>query len=366
MIETFEELRESWRTQIAAQFGNTLNSGENSNLYKLFFPILDNLFNKYNMLLDFINNKYVYTAEGVWLDRFVGNYNFVRRQPSKAVTTWTTLDSTPFTFVDIGALQVKDALGNVFVNTVSGNTDANGDLILAMQSVLTGSIQNVQAGALTEIVTPVGGINTGSNTSDATGGQDLETDTQLRYRFLSGRAGKGFWNIDGIYRALTELDGVNSVVIIENDQNRTVNGLPAHSIHCIVEGGIDAEIAQTIFEKTDTAIERFGNTMYTVTDIQGRPRDIYFSRPTLTDIEFQVSIIGTGNLPLIQAELKNYIDNSGTSAKLSSFKASNYIESVVDLTQVDEIIINFRRVGEVVWSTYINMTSTEVPNGVLI
>jgi uncharacterized phage protein gp47/JayE len=328
--------------------------------------LLLGLFNKYNQVKDFEDNKYIYTSEGIWLDRFLSNYNFIRKQPSKAVTDWLTSDSTPLTFVAIGALTVEDTLGNAFINTTSGNVDGTGALTLQMESVITGAIQNITAGSLTEIVTPISGINTGANSSDATGGQDQETDTAFRSRFLAGRAGKGYWNIDGIYRALLSLDGVSSVVVEENDQNIVVNGLPPHSIHCIVDGGIDAEIAQTIFEKTDTAIERFGSTMVTIQDLQGEDRDIYFDRPTTINIELQYTVIGTVDTSALEIALAEYINNAGIGSTISSWKASNYIEKQINISGIQSLTIEIRIEGNLIWLSLITLASLQKPNAVIL
>jgi len=365
-IETFQDLVNSWRSEMETQFGSEVDTTESSNWYKFSFPLLVELFNKYNQVQDFIDNKYIYTAEGVFLDRFLSNYNFIRKQPSKATCTWKTIDSTPATFVAIGALQVEDLNGIAFINITSGNVDGSGVLELEMEAVNAGVNGNIMAGSLTEIVTPISGINTGSNTADAAGGQDQETDTAFRARFLAGRAGKGYWNIDGIYRALIELDGVESVVVEENDQAIIVNGLPPHSVHCIIDGGIDLEIATTIFEKTDTAIERFGNTIVTVQDLQGEDRDIYFTRPTTINIELQYTVTGIFDTTGFETALSEYINNAGVGASITSWLASNYIESQIDISGITSIVIEMREEGNLTWLTSIDLSSTEKPNAVIL
>lgn len=365
-IESFQDLVTAWRAGMATQFGAEKDTTESGNWYKFSYPLLVELFNKYNQLNDFMDNKYIYTAEGVYLDKFLSNYNFIRKQPSKSTTSWATSDSTPLTFVAIGALQVENLNGIAFINVSSGTVDGAGDLTLEMEAITAGASGNIISGSLTEIITPISGIETGSNTADAEGGQDQETDSAFRSRFLAGRTGKGFWNIDGIYRALLDLDGVESVVVEENDQAIIVNGLPPHSIHCIVDGGTDAEVAQTIFEKTDTAIERFGSTMVTVEDLQGEDRDIYFTRPSTITIELQYTVVGVFDQATFEIALLEYINNAGARATLSAWKASNYIETQIDISGITNLIIEMREQGGILWLGIITLASDEKPSGTII
>ena len=255
----FTTIKENFLASIKQELPNA-NASENSNLYKIAYPMLNEINNLYSDLQDFIDNKYVYTAEGEWLDKFLSNFNFIRKQGSKAITYIITNDSTPFTTVLEGELQVQDTNENVFTNTDDFLVDGTGFATIKMESVGTGSVQNVAIGTLTDIVTPVSGINTVSNFDIGEGGQDQENDTQFRNRYLAGRQGKGLWNTDGIQSSLLALDGVISAVVEENDTNATVGSLTAHSIRCIVDGGEDEEIAQVIFEKTDSGITKIGNT----------------------------------------------------------------------------------------------------------
>lgn len=69
--------------------------------------------------------------------------------------------------------------------------------------------------------------------------------------------------------------------VYENDQDAIdANGLPPHSIYCIVEGGADADILDTIWLKKTAGTTTYGTTSGTVNDSMGNPHTLKFSRPT--------------------------------------------------------------------------------------
>ena len=74
---------------------------------------------------------------------------------------------------------------------------------------------------------------------------------------------------------------VNSVVTSVSSQTAIITGgRPPKSFEAVVEGGSDENIANTIWEAKPAGIETYGNTSYTITDSQGDPQVIFFSRPT--------------------------------------------------------------------------------------
>lgn len=65
-------------------------------------------------------------------------------------------------------------------------------------------------------------------------------------------------------------------------------GRPPKSFEAVVEGGSNEDIANKIWETKPAGIETYGNTSFTITDSQGDPQVIFFSRPTPIYIWVQV------------------------------------------------------------------------------
>jgi uncharacterized phage protein gp47/JayE len=138
----------------------------------------------------------------------------------------------------------------------------------------------VNAGQIDTIVTPVVGLNSVAHILDGIEGREIETDAELRLGLTRVRLGKA--TADAIRsRIFEEVDGVTSVIVIENSTEFTVSGRPPHSIEVIVEGGSDQDIGDKLWEVKPAGIQTFGGETVTVLDGSGNSQTVYFSRPTL-------------------------------------------------------------------------------------
>jgi len=149
----------------------------------------------------------------------------------------------------------------------------------------TGS-QQAYAGTLTEILDSVVGWEGVYNIVDATPGDDLETDAELRARREQSIHVANGSTLESIRTALLGVDDVDDALVRENVTDLTdAEGLPPHSIHCIIDtpvdptGEKDEELAELIWETKPAGIATYGDTTETVTDSQGFDHDIKFSRP---------------------------------------------------------------------------------------
>jgi uncharacterized phage protein gp47/JayE len=80
-------------------------------------------------------------------------------------------------------------------------------------------------------------------------------------------------------------------MVYENDTNSTdADGLPAHSITAVVEGGADADVAQAIYGKKGPGCYTNGTTSVILTDEYGLPVTVRFYRPSYVDIDAVVNV----------------------------------------------------------------------------
>jgi hypothetical protein len=79
--------------------------------------------------------------------------------------------------------------------------------------------------------------------------------------------------------------------LYENDTGSVdINGLPAHSISAIVDGGDVTTIAQTIRGKKGQGVATYGTTTIVVPDTWGNPHPTSFSRPVNVPIYVAITI----------------------------------------------------------------------------
>ena len=175
------------------------------------------------------------------------------------------------------------------------------------------------ANTIDAILTPMLGWDSVINPVAATSGEDRETDEDLRLRFRNAKFERATNTLDAIYSALVNTDGVSEVTIYENDTSVVdVNGVPAHSFLPIVVGGLSTDIANAIWDNKPIGILSYGNTTVSISDVQGFPHDISFSRTDPVVIYISMDITTDVNFPangndLIRSNLIEYFQsNFGT------------------------------------------------------
>ena len=148
------------------------------------------------------------------------------------------------------------------------------------------------AGDLTDIVTPVGGLNSARNIADASLGKLDDTNEELRLRREAELRGQSKSPTDAVRAALLKVDGVTSCDVFTNLTN-VVNGdgMPPHSLEALVLGGDDQDIWDALWANVAGGIVTTGTEVGTTLDSQGTSQPEAFSRPIATSIFVDLTLI---------------------------------------------------------------------------
>lgn len=215
----------------------------------------------------------------------------------QCITSGTTnADANPLTFpfaADPENLDITD--GTVHWTYVGLGTAA---IDVDTTAEVTGSVTAV-ARDLAEIDNPVLGWETAVNLIDATTGRDLATDEELRELREAELGGIGHGTVPAIKAALLDIDGVISATVYYNNTDLTdADGLPPHSVECMVRTAWDVAdtvsdqaIHNTLFNNVAAGIVTHGDVVGTVTDEQGTDHTFKFRRPTPVPIYVTLTII---------------------------------------------------------------------------
>lgn len=229
------------------------------------------------------------SATGVALSRLV-QLNGIRRIEGTYSTVTLRCVGSQGTVIPAGSLVKSTATNATFETTEEAVIPASGEVDVAARSAVKGALL-APAGTLTKIDTPIFGWQTATNLLDAAPGRNEETDEQLRLRRRASTSTPGQAIVDAMYGALTNIPEVRQAKVYENDQDVIdANGLPPHSIYCIVEGGADADILDTIWLKKTAGTTTHGTTAGQVTDSMGNPHTLNFSRPTDVNVWVTVNL----------------------------------------------------------------------------
>jgi uncharacterized phage protein gp47/JayE len=239
---------------------------------------------------DVYNSFNPQTATGVALSRVV-EYNGIRRIPAIASQATVTCSGTSGTHIPINSVIACSLNGEQFVTIQDGIIDDTGAIDIAVLSVNVGAIQ-APAHTLTAIVTPVFGWQGVTNALTALVGRDEESDEELRIRRAQSTATPAQSVPDSVYGAIANIPEVTQVRLYENYEEVAdpVTGLPPHSFSAVVEGGLDQDIGDAIWNRASLGATQVGTTQVTVTDIQGFTHTIKFQRPTNVRIYIAISL----------------------------------------------------------------------------
>jgi uncharacterized phage protein gp47/JayE len=209
--------------------------------------------------------------------------------------------TTPFT--------VADSSGNQFQLITSYTFSGAGSVSLAFTAVTIGAVLTT-VNTITNIVTGTLGVTTVNTPTAATiTGQAQETDASLRIRRQNSVSlpSRGF--LQGLLGALIDITGVVQAVVFENVTNSTdANGIPAHSIWCIVNApsSLNSQIANAIYIKRNAGCGMKGSISVDVTQIDGSVFAVLFDNPTAVPLYINMTIAavtGSYDATYIRAQL---------------------------------------------------------------
>src|SRR5699024_2421374 len=129
------------------------------------------------------NSRFFDTAEGVNLDRTaVNNIGIVRRPAEKSIGT-ATFEGDEGSVIPEGFI-ITTGDDIPFETTEESEIDGTGESEVPIQAIEPGTVGNVPAGTITEIINPIVGIDSVINQEGTTGGRDEETDEEFRARYI--------------------------------------------------------------------------------------------------------------------------------------------------------------------------------------
>lgn len=288
------EIEDSLRTAL----GQGLNAVAPSVFSQIIGIYAEREFSVWQVMQANYNSLYPGTASGQSLANVGSITGLGPQRPATAGTVVLTVNISPGTLL---AGQLVSAGANTaqwitLTNVVnSGGGAAN--FTVTAQCTTTGPIQAI-AGSLTTIVTPQSIWHSVTNLADATEGLAAETDQAYRTRRIAQLSLGGLTTVNALRAQLLNVANVLQAHVFENNTDFVdVNGLTPHSIEAVVQGGLDADIANAIFNGSAPGINTLGSTSNTVTDAQGFTHTVKFQRPTLVPIWVAITVVPGPNYP---------------------------------------------------------------------
>lgn len=310
--KTYPDILADKEVRAKALFGDDVNLAENSPLGLWIRLHAWEVSKLWELAESVYNAAYKDTAEGVSLYG-VGKYIGIQpKQPEKAAAaTGFIITGFPGTEVPLGFLVgTQDDI--TFETLQAVKIGADGTAEVPIRCTVAGEAGNVPANTITEIISPKSGILSVTNTTETSGGKDMEADDEFKIRYDKSLAMGGSSTAAAIEATLLGLPGVKDAIVEENEEAEPLNEIPPKSVAPFVYGGDDYEIAEAIFTVKAGGIQSFGNVIIPITDSKGKTHPIGFSRPANVPVWVNISLTTDSNFPdngndLVRTEVIKYI-----------------------------------------------------------
>ena len=171
---TTNEILDVFKTAFYNQYGNTIRIGsEEYAASTVFAYCMTVLFAAMN---DSAKQRYIDTATGEYLDAIAATYGITERPKGYKATCLVDITMLPVpNHYGVGALKIADTSGKVFTNARDFNYRNRYSILF--EAVSIGSEYNgIPENAITEIITPLTGVISVSNTTMTGGGSDAITE----------------------------------------------------------------------------------------------------------------------------------------------------------------------------------------------
>lgn len=299
--------------------------------------------------------------------------NGIFRRASTPTKLAVTLTGVATTVIPVGSVIATS--DNLHTFTLDANYTIGGGGTVTGYATSTETTPVVVANSASmNIQNPIAGWTNVVCASTSVAGTAEETDEELRIRQQRSTQVTAQRETEAILANIINVDGVTFATIYENPDTDVgggvdAKGIPVGAICAVVEGGTDADVAESIYNRMSCMTLTHGNTTETIELV-----DIKFERPSDLPIYVAVEVAGKGaGLPagyadLVKAAILAFVTDSTTGyVPGQSVYASELICSINAITGVVVTAITvsnddatFASSAAVVWNEIATFDATDI------
>lgn len=262
-------------------------------------------------------------AGGIFLDA-IAKLTGLSRQQATYSTITAVLTGTPGTVISAGT-RAQTTNNDVFALTTTVTIGTDGTVSATFQAEVLGAIP-VLANTLTKILDTTLGLDSINNPTAGTLGLTTQTDLEFRTLRNDTLSIYGQGTIDAISSALYNVLNVQSLQGRENTADTTTIidtiSMKPHSIYFCVNGGLDSDVANAIYQNRSTGSDFNGSTIVPITSKSGQIINILFDRPTVISLlaKITVRISGSATSAQISQAIEDHAKTFKVGVNVSAFE----------------------------------------------
>ena len=240
-----------------------------------------------------IPQQILYKLNGLIIKAFTYSYVDVNVSTTQSVNL-TGISNQDLESADVTGYTLADTNGNRWILT-TGTSD---NTITIPQGTTTLNFRAAELGSVTALPntitimeTVIAGVQSVTNPANnyitgATG--ELDSEFRLRRNRSVTMPSQGF--TDSLQAQLLTINNVTQARVYDNKTSSTVDGIPAHTVWTIVEGGANEDIGKAIYNNIPPGIPMKGNVDVSVPRPNGDLATISFDRPTAVPLYIEMKI----------------------------------------------------------------------------
>lgn len=309
-IPSYIDIRDDLINEFKQIYGQDIYLENDSQDYQMISAFALKTYDTMQMLQIVYNNRSPKTAVGSGLDGLL-KLNGIKRNSASYSTCVVTLNGDDGTVITNGIAEDEAGVKWDLPSSVTLASTSH------EVSVICENIGAIEAapGTITKIVTPTKGWVSITNKVPAVTGAPVENDDQAKARQSISVAIPSQNMLEGTKAGIAAVSGVKRYKVYDNDTNITdENGIPGHSIAAVVEGGLDADVAQQVYLRKGSGGGTYGDVSYGYVNGDGLTTSIRFFRPTYANINANITIkknsgYTTATKNSIKTKIEDYINS---------------------------------------------------------
>ena len=330
-IPSYNDIRDHIAEQFKTIYGQDIYLGNDSQDYQMISVFASMMYDTAQLLQIVYNNRSPKTAVGTALDSIV-KLNGIKRKSASYSTVTLTLTGNVGTVVSNGMVQ-DDQDNNWYLPdmVVFDNKIIN----ISARCGVIGAVE-AQADTITRIMTPTRGWTSVTNDVAAVPGAPVESDLQLRERQSISVATPSQSMVDSVIAAIASIDNVKKFEVYENYTNIVdENGIPGHSLACVVDGGFDEPVAKAIYMGKGIGCGTYGSSTYSIINSDSTSIPINYSRPDKVPVFIIVEIKPLSGYKDIKDSIESALTEYITGLDIGSDVIYGVLESIIFNTNVN-------------------------------
>lgn len=285
-----------------AVFGEDMSDDEVANIRQFYRPVAMLLADLQLDIGEVLSSAQLKYATGRALDLLVALIGVNRKSAIKAFGETTfSRDSTADVDYTVpkGTVVQTDSNDPIRFETKESYTLTAGTSAVSgvpIEALEAGTNSNIGSNSLRVMTNPPAGIEDTTNPAATDGGENEESDEDLRSRARSELSDGMRGTARAVRNQLRKTEGVRSVSLFINDgEDVDAEGRPPQHTEYVVEGGVDQDVGQTIFDTKSSGDGTVGGVSGTGVEVQaeignGQTHPVNFTRSTLVQIYIDLEI----------------------------------------------------------------------------